>query len=101
MRMVLAAALFLLTAAAGPCSESSTGPPRGGVVTVRGTLTDEGVECPALRDRSGKLYTLTGSLGDFHRGDKVCVHGRLAEVSYCMQGITVNVEWIKPAADCP
>lgn len=64
------------------------------LVTVRGTLTGEGVECQALRTAEGELYTLTGDLGGFGVGDEVEVAGRVARFSICMQGTTLTVESI-------
>ena len=64
------------------------------VICVKGTLTDEGVECQALRAENGDLYTLLGNLESYSNGDKVIVCGRIAEVSFCMQGITIVVDWI-------
>ena len=80
------------------CLEDQSTPDK--VVTVTGTITDEGVECLAMRDDEDKLYTLTGSLGEYGPGDKVCVKGTLAETSFCMQGVTIVVEWIGPADEC-
>lgn len=67
----------------------------GKPIQVRGTLTDEGVECQALRSEAGQLYTLTGDLGGFKTGDKVRVKGEIAQVSACQQGITIAVEKIQ------
>jgi|SRR5215213_911412 len=64
------------------------------VICVKGTLTDEGVECQALRSDDGELYTLLGDLNDFRIGDKVVVCGTLVEISFCMQGTTIVVSWI-------
>jgi LysM repeat protein len=61
-------------------------------VVIFGILTDEGVECQAMRDHSGRLYTLTGRLGKASTGDTVQVEGRLAEFSFCQQGTTIEVE---------
>jgi hypothetical protein len=66
-----------------------------GSVSLRGTLTAEGVECQALRGSDGQLYTLTGNLQGFNIGDKVHVVGALAEVSTCQQGKTISVEEIQ------
>lgn len=68
--------------------------PGGDRVQVTGTLTREGVECPALRGDDGRLYTLAGSTGDFGPGDRVHVHGTLPDVSICQQGTTIAVESI-------
>src|SRR5687768_15187311 len=59
-------------------------PPQAGQVTVTGTLTREGVECPAMRADSGRLYTLT-TRGRFQPGDRVRVTGTIAQVSFCQQ----------------
>jgi hypothetical protein len=67
----------------------------GQMINVRGTLTDEGVECQALRGDDGELYTLTGDLSGFEEGDRVKVRGTLAEVSICQQGTTIEVQSIK------
>lgn len=61
-------------------------------VVIFGILTDEGVECQAMRDHSGRLYTLTGRLGKAGAGATVQVEGRLAEFSLCQQGTTIEVE---------
>jgi hypothetical protein len=66
-------------------------------ISVRGTLTGEGVECQALRATDGKLYTLTGNLHGLAVGDKVRVVGSVAEVSTCQQGTTLVVEQIRLA----
>ena len=84
------------------CREGPDVPGRGpdSTVTVKGNITDEGVECLALRDGADKLYTLAGAAGAYGPGDEVCVKGEISEYSYCMQGTTIAVEWIGPAADC-
>jgi uncharacterized protein DUF5818 len=66
-------------------------------MTVTGKLTNEGVECKAMRGDDGKLYTLTGDLKGFKIGDRVKVTGRIAEMSNCMQGTTLGVEKIERA----
>lgn len=73
-------------------------PIRDGTVRVVGRLTDEGVECQALRTDDDVLYTLTGNLGDVRPGDRVIVEGTLPEASICMQGTTIAVERIERAA---
>lgn len=100
MKTLLALTLAWL-AAAGSCRERSAAPPAAGTrVAVQGTLTREGVECPALRDANGTLWTLAGPLDGHRAGDRVCVRGRVAEISTCMQGITISVESIGPPDDC-
>jgi hypothetical protein len=66
-------------------------------ITVTGRLTNEGVDCKAMRSDDGKLYTLTGDLKGFRNGDHVKVTGRIAEMSSCMQGTTLGVEKIERA----
>ena len=67
-------------------------------VTVTGILTNEGIECPALRAGDGELYTLAGGgLGGFRPGDRVRVEGSVAEMSFCMQGTTLAVDRIEGA----
>lgn len=66
-------------------------------ITVIGTLTDEGVECQAMReDKTNKLYTLIprDKLSGFKNGDHVKVEGTIAEVSFCQQGTTINISSI-------
>jgi hypothetical protein len=67
------------------------GPPPGTRISINGTLSNEGVECPALRGDDGKLYTLADPLaGGFGPGDRVHVAGEVAGMSRCMQGITLT-----------
>jgi hypothetical protein len=67
-------------------------------ISVTGTLSREGAECPALRGDDGKLYSLTPkALGAFGPGDRVKVTGTVAEVSTCMQGTTIVVTEISAA----
>jgi hypothetical protein len=63
-------------------------------IRVTGVITDEGVECIALRGDDGRLYTLAGNAGGFEPGDRVRVIGRRADVSFCMQGTTIEVRHI-------
>jgi hypothetical protein len=67
----------------------------GDTVRTPGTLTDEGVECPAMRGPNGTLYTLAVSDLQWGPGTEVMVEGTIAEVSICMQGTTLNVESIE------
>lgn len=67
-------------------------------VTVVGRLTNEGVECQALRGDDGQLYTLLGGeLGDLPVDTRVLVIGERLEFSSCQQGITIRVRSIAPA----
>lgn len=67
----------------------------GDPVRLHGELTDEGVECPALRGPFGTLYTLAVSDLEHGPGTEVMVEGTIAEASICMQGTTINVESIE------
>ena len=62
-----------------------------GIIRREGTITDEGVECPALRGEDGVLYTLAGDVAALQVGDTVVVSGTLAETSFCMQGTTIQI----------
>jgi hypothetical protein len=67
--------------------------PERGLICIRGKLTDEGIECLALRS-DGELYTLTGDTDGFQVGDEICVCGAVADLSVCMQGTTITVTHI-------
>jgi ABC-type transporter Mla subunit MlaD len=70
---------------------ASPGPAPGTRVEVEGTLSSEGVECPALRGDDGRLYALTDpDAGGFGPGDRVRVAGEVAGMSICMQGIPLT-----------
>jgi hypothetical protein len=93
------AVLLILVIPAGlaGCATTQLPPPEaeapGGEkpMTVRGQLTGEGVECPALRADDKTLYTLLGDLGGFKPGDRVLVEGTPVAISFCMQGTTLQV----------
>lgn len=65
-----------------------------GILCLKGTLTDEGVECQTFRDTQNTLYTLIGDLGGFSDGDQVVVCGTVATASFCLQGTTLAVSSI-------
>ncbi len=74
-----------------PFAVANPGPPPGTKVSVTGTLSNEGTECPALRGDDGRLYTLTDpAAGGFRPGDRVHVTGEVAGMSICLQGIPVT-----------
>jgi hypothetical protein len=89
---------ILAALALGACAYPPP-PDRGGDdrIEVTGVLTDEGVECRALRGRDGRLYTLAGSSEPYKTGDVVTVRGTVAEMSICQQGTTINVRSIRRA----
>jgi hypothetical protein len=87
--LLLALALTGIAAAQGDENRS---------VRVTGVLTDEGAECPALRGDDGQPYTLTPrDLQGFQVGDRVTVVGKVAEISFCNQGTTLEVQKITAA----
>ncbi len=71
-----------------------------GEVCLRLRVTDEGVECPALRGADGALYTLAGKTPGLRPGEEVCVCGRFVEISTCQQGKTLVARRIGPAESC-
>ena len=67
-----------------------------GMLRRTGEITGEGVECRAMRDTDGFLYTLIGEVGDLEEGDAVQVEGTYVETSMCMQGTTISVLRVMP-----
>jgi hypothetical protein len=67
----------------------------GDPVRSPGTLTDEGVECPAMRGPEGTLYTLAVTDLEWGPGTEVMVEGTIAELAICMQGTTLEVTRIE------
>ncbi|HET9225044.1 MAG TPA: DUF5818 domain-containing protein [Thermoanaerobaculia bacterium] len=95
---VLLLALALSGAAAAQAPENPGQGDENRSVRIVGTLTDEGVECPALRTDDGQVYTLTPrDLQGFKVGDRVAVVGKVAEISFCNQGTTLEVQKIQGA----
>lgn len=90
---------FALSTATGAAAWQGQGDENKSV-KVTGVLTDEGVECPALRGDDGQLYTLTPrDLQGFKVGDRVTVKGKVAEISFCNQGTTIEVRDISAAKE--
>ena len=87
-------ALFLFVLAAAVPSRSAT----IGKVTIVGTLTSEGVECPAMKGDDGVLYTLAlrDPRGLPFPGARLQVEGTLADISICQQGTTIEVDKVTP-----
>jgi endonuclease YncB( thermonuclease family) len=71
-----------------------------GEVCLSLRVTDEGVECPALRGADGALYTIAGKAALPGPGEEVCVCGRFVDISTCQQGKTLVPRRIGPAASC-
>jgi len=66
------------------------------MVSVIGILTDEGVECQALRTLTQNLFTLVGDMKGLQTGDMVMATGIKAKASICMQGTTIELRNIIP-----
>lgn len=65
---------------------------------IVGILTDEGANCPALRDDAGNLFTVLGDLEGFDDGDRVLVRGSLrADDRICGQAETIHLYEIESA----
>jgi hypothetical protein len=67
---------------------------------IEGVLTNEGTECPTMRAKDGTLYTLMGDLRGFKPDDRVCIVPEPLDMTYCLQGTTMHVEWVG-LAPCP
>ncbi|MFA7430274.1 MAG: LysM peptidoglycan-binding domain-containing protein [Rhodospirillaceae bacterium] len=76
---------------------TSTAARAGERVEVTGTLTTEGLLCPAIRTGDGILYTLSGDIARLVPGDRVRVVGLIAGTSQCNQGITISAARIEMA----
>jgi hypothetical protein len=68
-----------------------------GILRRTGEITDEGVECLAMRDTDGYLYTLVGQTEGLAPGERVTVEARYVEASICQQGTTLDVVEVLPA----
>ena len=66
-------------------------------LSLTGTITNRGVECPVMRGDNGRTYSLTGNLQGYRAGDRVLVEGRVAEASICQQGTTIEIRRISEA----
>lgn len=65
-------------------------------MTITGTVTNEGVECPAVRTADGKLYTIaTADRDKLRPGVRVRITGEVAQMSTCQQGTTISAEQIE------
>ena len=100
LMVVVVAMMSLACAASDPApaqrQESEVSVPAEGIVTITGTVTDEGVECPAVRTVENQLYTITGGNRDQLRpGVRVRVTGEIAGISFCQQGTTISASKIE------
>ena len=67
-----------------------------GILRRTGEITGEGVECLAMRDTDGFLYTLIGNTQSLKAGQPAVIEGRYVEASICMQGTTIEVVNVLP-----
>jgi len=61
------------------------------LIHSRGIITNEGIECLTFRGKNGILYSIVGELEGYKAGDLVEIVAKPAEVSFCMQGQTLEV----------
>ena len=59
-------------------------------VIATGTVTNAGVECPAVRADDGKTYTVAKAQMPLNANTHVRVVGSQAQASTCMQGTTIR-----------
>jgi hypothetical protein len=81
----------LLHCTANPPAKKVMTSAENSTLTITGTVTREGVECPAVRGDDGKLYTIVGAGREkLTPGVKVRITGTVVQVSTCMQGTTIE-----------
>jgi hypothetical protein len=99
MRSVRRLLIATLAVAASGLGVADPSRAQSDTVTVVGTFTDEGVECPAIRGDDGVLYTLVpkSSVGLVSPGARVRVEGTVQEFSTCQQGTTIAVTSVEQA----
>lgn len=92
---------IVLAAAVMACKENlPTKLEPGQTFTVRGEI-GAGAECPMLLVKPERRFSLSGDLGRFKAGDRVCVHGTVAQMSICMAGeATIDITTIAPEDSC-
>ena len=66
-----------------------------GTVVRRGTIVEEGSECPALRGDDHVLYSLVGDVQEFETGDRVIIEGAIVETSVCMRGTILQIVGVR------
>jgi hypothetical protein len=112
VRTIAALAGAAMVAALAGCREDE--PAKlvpGETVTLRGEIA-AGAECPMLVVTHelrvatrvvapGRRFALGGDLGRFQVGDRVCVRGTVAAMSFCMAGeATIAIVAIAPEDSC-
>lgn len=91
--LLLAASLSLPVETAAAPAHRSRGQ-QGQVID--GWLSDEGAECPALRDHGGRLWTLAGNAHGLRPGEHVRLYGKVVDGSACgWQGTAFEILEVK------
>ena len=106
MKVFLFTFALLLTSCAATDQDQRQGSdatvPADNTVTIIGTVTDEGVECPAIRTDRNELYTIAGGDRNVLRpGVRVRVTGTIAEMSICQQGTTISATKVEVVSASP
>ena len=96
--LIVVGLLLLAGCTGGPAAHGDVA--NSDEICIRGAFTDEGIECPAFRGEDGTLYTLAGVIDMLAPGAPACVCGEPAEMSYCMQGVTITVSRVGPPEAC-
>lgn len=96
MRIALFALLFAACTATPPTPAPPAAENAESGMIITGTVTDEGVECPAVRTADGRLYTVaTADREKLRPGTRVRITGEIAQISTCQQGTTISAERIE------
>lgn len=96
MRNALFALAFIACTATPPAPAPPAAEDAESGMIITGTVTDEGVECPAVRTEDGKLYTIaTSDREKLRPGVRVRITGEIAQMSFCQQGTTISAERIE------
>ena len=62
-----------------------------GVFRVEGEITDEGLDCPTLRNGDDRLYTLGGNTEGLAAGSRVVLRATLSDEPLCDEGLAIEV----------
>ena len=90
--LLAASAISLAACATSPSAPREIDTPSDPkTIKVQGQLTSGGVECPAMKADNGTIYTLLGDLKGFKAGDRVMIEGTPVQISFCMQGTTLQI----------
>ena len=84
-----------------PAKSDNVTPGKNALI-LKTTMTDKGVECPAVQGMDQQLYTIADMPADFKKGDRLNIH--LIDTvepmaSFCQQGQTIawtRIELIAP-----